>query len=60
MLWVYLFLINFTKGGCIKCNIFLISKENKINFTPIIVAFMGKQHVESFIDREIRSIKCFW
>ena len=36
------FLINFKKGGCIKCNIFLISKENKINFTHIIVDYMGK------------------
>ena len=51
MLWVYLFLIIFTKGGCIKCNIFLISKANKINFTHIIVDYMGKQHVE----REIRN-----
>ena len=47
MVWVYLFLNNFTKGGCIKCNIFLISKENKINFTHVIVDYMGKQHVES-------------
>ena len=38
---------NFTKGGCIKCNIFLISKENKIIFTHVIVDYMGKQHVES-------------
>ena len=37
MLWVYLFHINFRKGGCIKCNIFLISKGNEINFTHIIV-----------------------
>ena len=49
MLWVYLFFINFTKGGCIKCNIFLISKGNKINFTHIIVDYMGKEHVESQI-----------
>ena len=49
MLWVYLFLINFTKGGCIKCNIFLISKGNKINFTRTIVDYMGKQNVESYI-----------
>ena len=49
MLWVYLFLINFTKGGCIRCNIFLISKGNKIKFTHIIVGYMGKQHVESSI-----------
>ena len=51
MLWVYLFLINFTKGGCIKCIIFLISKGNKINFTYIIVEYMGKQRVE----RQIRN-----
>ena len=47
MLWVYLFLINFTNGVCIKCNIFLFSKGNKINFTHIIVDYMGKQHIES-------------
>ena len=47
MLWVYLFLINFKSGGCIKYNIFLISKGNKINFTHIIVDYMGKQHVDS-------------
>ena len=47
MLWVYLLLINFTKGGRTKCNIFLISKGNKINFTHIIVDYMGKQHVGS-------------
>ena len=47
MLWVYIILINFTKGGCIKCNIFHIGKGNKINFTHIIVDDMGKQHVES-------------
>ena len=46
MLWVYLLLINFTKGGCIKRDIFLISEENKINFTHIIVDYMGKQRVE--------------
>ena len=34
------------KGGCIKCSIFLICKGNKINFTHIIVDYMGKQHVE--------------
>ena len=33
MIWVYMFLINFTKGGRIKCNIFLVSEGNKINFT---------------------------
>ena len=44
-----MFFINFTKGGCIKCNIFLISKGNKINFTHIIVDYMGKQHVESLV-----------
>ena len=47
MVEVYLFLIKFMKGGCIKCNIFLTSKRNKINFTHIIVDYMGKQHVES-------------
>ena len=31
--------------GCIKCNIFLISKGNTINFSYIIVDYMGKQHV---------------
>ena len=36
----------FTKGGCINCNIFLISKGNKIKFTHITVDYMGKQHVE--------------
>ena len=35
------------KGGCIKCNIFLISKGNKIHFTHIIVDNMGQQHGES-------------
>ena len=87
MLCVYLCLINITIGGCIKCDIFLISKGNKINFTHVIVDYMGKQHVENckeirdhyciksqnvfhpfpmkkadlcFIDRETRSIKCFW
>ena len=49
MVGVYLFLINFSKGVCIKCNIFLISKGNKINFTHITVNYMGKQHVESYI-----------
>ena len=49
MLWVYMFLINFTKRGCIKCNIFLISKGNKINYTHIIVDYIDKQHVESLI-----------
>ena len=47
MLWVYLFLINFTKGGCIKCNVFLNSKGNKLIITRIIVDYMGKQHVET-------------
>ena len=46
MLWVYLFLINFEKGGFIKCNIFLINKGNKMNFTHIIVDYMGKQDAE--------------
>ena len=32
--------------GCIKRNIFLISKGNIINFTHIIVDYMGNQHVE--------------
>ena len=45
---VYLFLINFTKGGCIKCIIFMMSKENKVNFTHIIVNCMGKRHVDLF------------
>ena len=48
MVWVYMFLINFAKGGCIKCNIFLISKGNEINFTQIIVDYMGKQQIESY------------
>ena len=47
MVLVYLFLNNFTKGGCTKCNIFLITKENKINFTHYIVDYMGKHHVEN-------------
>ena len=47
MLRVYLVSINFTKVGCIKCNIFLINIGNKINFTHIIVDYRGKQHVES-------------
>ena len=47
MLCVYLFLINFMKGGYIKCYIFLIGKGNKIIFTHIIVVYIGKQHVES-------------
>ena len=47
MLWVYLFLINFTEGGGIKYNIIVISKGYKINFTHIIVNYMGKQNVES-------------
>ena len=46
MVSVYLFLINFMKGGCINYNVFFISKGNKINFTHIIVDYMGKQHVE--------------
>ena len=54
MLWVYLFLINFKKGGCIKCDSFLISKGNIINFTHIIVDYMGKQHVESLIRNTAR------
>ena len=37
----------FHERGCIKCNVFLISKGNKINFTHIIVNYMGKQYVES-------------
>ena len=37
----------FQKGGCIKCHIFLISEGNKLNFTYIIVDYMGKQRVES-------------
>ena len=37
----------FHERGCIKCNIFLISKGNKTNFTHIIVDYMGKQNVES-------------
>ena len=49
MLWVYLFLINFTKGGCIKCNILLITKGNKMNFIHVIIDYMGKQHVKSQI-----------
>ena len=36
-------------GGCIKSNIFPISQGNKMNFTHIIVDYMGKQHVESYI-----------
>ena len=47
MLWIYLFLINFEKGGCMKCNIFLISKGNKLNCTHIIVDNMGQQNVEN-------------
>ena len=49
MLRVYLLLINFTKEGCIKCNIFLNSKGNKMNFTHIIVDYMDKQHAERYI-----------
>ena len=49
MLWVYLFLISFTIGGCIKYNTFLISIGNKIIFTHIIVDYMGKQHEESLL-----------
>ena len=37
----------FHERGCIKCNIFLISKGNKTNFTHIIVDYTGRQHVES-------------
>ena len=37
----------FHERGFIRCNIFLISKGNKINFTHIIVDYMGKQHIES-------------
>ena len=47
MVWVYLFLIDFTKGGDNKCYIFLISKGNKINLAHMIVDYMGKQHVDS-------------
>ena len=36
----------FNERVCIKCNIFLISKENKIIFTDIIVDYMVKQYVE--------------
>ena len=38
----------FTKGGCIKCIIFMISEGNKVNFTHIIVTCMGKSHVDFF------------
>ena len=41
MLWVYLFLINFTKGGCIKCNILLITKGNKMYFLRWIIKVMN-------------------
>ena len=51
MLFVYLFLINFTKGGLYQMYIFLISKGNKINSTHNIVDYMGKQHVQ----RQIRN-----
>ena len=56
MVCVYFFLFNFTKGGYIKCNIFLKSKGNKMNFTHIIVNSMGKQHVE--LINEIRLNYC--
>ena len=36
----------FHERGCIKCNSFLFSKGNKINFTHFIVDYMGKQNVE--------------
>ena len=53
MVWVYLCLIKFTKGGYVKCDIFLISKGSKIKFTHIIVNQMGKQHGESLKERRL-------
>ena len=36
----------FHERNCIKCNLFLISKGNKTNFTHIIVYYICKQRVE--------------